>query len=112
MPMKISSLDQGLPPAERSKAWSYLITNLLVLPGLGSVMAGQKASGYLQMLLALVGSVITLVAVVKLAWAWVQEFQLPGDPALYRWTILGIGIFLVSWIWSLLTSLALFRQKP
>jgi hypothetical protein len=85
-----------------------LITNLLVLPGLGSVMGGRKGSGYSQILLSMAGFLITLVELVKIAVAWVQEFQLPADPALYRWTLIGMGIFLGAWIWSLLRE----TQEP
>lgn len=113
MPMKTSSGDRDPPSVDRAKAWSCLVTNLLVLPGLGSVMAGRKA-GYLQMVLALAGFIVTLIALVRIVLAWAQEFILPNDPALYRSAIIGIAVFLLSWAWSLLTSLAIFRSgnKP
>lgn len=109
--MKTFSTDQPPPPVERSKAWSYLVTNLLVMPGLGSVMASHKTAGYLQMILALAGFVVTLIALVRIVLVWVQEFQLPNDPHLYYAAIAGIAIFLVAWIWSLGTSLTFFREK-
>jgi hypothetical protein len=109
--MKTSSPDPGERPAKRSKAWSYLISNLLVLPGLGSVMARRKVSGYSQMLLAIVGFFMTLVALAKIALAWVQDFQLPADPALYKLAIYGMAIFIVSWVWSLITSLEVLRES-
>ena len=75
-------------------------------------MGGRKTAGYLQILLSIAGFLITLVELVKIAVAWVHEFQLPADPALYRWAIIGMGIFLAAWIWSLLTSLDLLREAP
>jgi hypothetical protein len=108
--MKTFSADPSPPPVERSKAWSYLVTNLLVLPGLGSVMAKRKV-GYLQMLLALAGFVVTLVALVSVILFWARDFELPNDPRLYRSAIIGIAVFLFSWFWSLATSLTLFRKK-
>jgi hypothetical protein len=73
-------------------------------------MAGHK-SGYVQMLLALAGSVVTLVALVQIALAWARQFLLPDDPQLYSAAIVGIAVFLVSWFWSLLTSLTVLRQS-
>jgi hypothetical protein len=110
MPMRTSSDDQPPSPAERSKAWSCLVTNLLVLPGLGSVMAGRKV-GYLQMLLSLGGFVLTLVALVRIVLLWAQDFQLPPEPGLYRSAIIGLAVVLLAWCWSLLTSLAEFRRR-
>ena len=107
--MKISSGAAPRPDLDQAKAWTYLVTNLLVLPGLGSAMARRK-SGYVQMLLALAGFAVTLNAFVRIAIEWAREFLLPDDPALYKSAILGIGVFLVAWTWSLLTSLALFRE--
>ena len=106
--MKISS--EPPPEPNRNKAWSCLIANLVVLPGLGSVVARRKV-GYLQMLLAIGGFVLTLVALIRIVLLWARDYLLPDDPNLYRAAIIGIGIFLFSWTWSLLTSLAVFRQQ-
>ena len=109
--MKTSSGDAPQPPPLlRSKAWSYLVTNLLVLPGLGSVMAGYK-SGYVQIFLAVAGFIITLVAIVSIALVWSREFQLPDDQRLYLAAMIGVVVFLASWCWSLVTSLAIFRRS-
>lgn len=107
--MKISSGSAPRPELDRAKAWSCLVTNLLVLPGLGSAMARRK-SGYIQMLLAFGGFGVTLSALVRIMVEWAREFLLPDDPGLYKAAIAGIGVFLVAWVWSLLTSLALFRE--
>jgi hypothetical protein len=109
--MKTSSANPGPPSAERTKAWSCLIANLVVLPGLGSVMAGRKA-GYLQIVLAIGGFVVTLVALIKIVLFWAHDFQLPTNAGLYRTAIGGMAVFLVSWVWSRLTSLTAFRDKP
>jgi len=108
--MKTSLPGPELPPNPRSKAWSCLVTNLLVLPGLGSVMAGFK-SGYVQMFLALAGFLVTLVALIQIVLAWAREFLLPDNPRLYESAIGGMAVFLLGWVWSLLTSLILFRKK-
>jgi hypothetical protein len=111
MLMKTSSAGPVPPRLDRSKAWSCLVTNLLVMPGLGSIMARRKIAGYLQMALALGGFIVTLVALIRIVLTWAQEFQLPDDPGLYRAAIIGIAVFLLSWFWSLLTSLTLFRSQ-
>lgn len=110
--MKTSSGELDPSAVNRSKAWSYLVTNLLVLPGLGSFMGKRRFTGCAQMILALLGFAITMVALCKIIMAWAQEFLLPNDPILYQAAILGIAIFLLSWIWSLATSLMFFRKKP
>jgi hypothetical protein len=109
--MKTSSASPDPPPIDRAKAWSCLITNLLVLPGLGSMMAKRTITGLLQMGLAFAGFGITVVALIRFLLAWVQEFQLPEDPRLYHTAIAGLAIFAASWLWSLATSLALFRKR-
>lgn len=107
--MKTFSADQDQPPIDRSKAWSYLITNLLVLPGLGSLMAKRKV-GYIQIPLGLGGFCLTLIGLVQIALAWAHTFEFPADRAPYLLVVLGIVVFLAAWGWSLATSLALFRK--
>jgi hypothetical protein len=108
--MRTSLGGQDKPPLDRSKAWSLLVTNVLVLPGLGSVMAGHR-TGYLQITLALAGFFLTLGALIKIVMVWGQEFQLPEDPQLYRSAIIGMAAFLLAWVWSLLLSMRFFQVK-
>jgi hypothetical protein len=70
----------------------------------------RRKSGYVQIVLALVGFGLTMVAAIRFVLAWSQEFILPNDPGLYRMAIIGIALFLGAWFWSLVTSLALFRE--
>jgi hypothetical protein len=74
-------------------------------------MAGHRLVGYLQIIFGLAGFAITLVALIKIALVWVHDFQLPADPAYYRSAIAGLAVFLVSWGWSLVTSLSLLRES-
>ncbi len=73
-------------------------------------MGGKKTAGAAQIILGIAGFFITLLALIRIALAWVQDFQLPADLAIYRWAVIGMGVFLVSWVWSLLTSLELLRE--
>lgn len=107
--MKTSYGDREPSPVDRSKAWTYLVTNALVLPGLGSVMARRKV-GYVQIVLGLGGFFLTLWAVIQIALGWVREYQLPEGGELYQAAFTGLAVFLAAWIWSMLTSLELFRQ--
>ena len=108
--MKTSSDGQAPPLIDRTRAWSCLVSNLLVLPGLGSVMAGWRKSGYAQIGLAIGGFALTVVALARFVFAWAREFILPTDPGLYLAAGIGIVVFLIGWCWSLLTSLAVFRE--
>jgi hypothetical protein len=73
-------------------------------------MGKRKFSGYLQMFLAFAGFIVTVLALIKWVLAWVQAFEVPTNPGLYKMACLGIAIFLVAWVWSLITSLTFFRK--
>jgi hypothetical protein len=96
---------------DEARAWASLMTNLLVLPGLGSLLAGRRA-GWPQAALALVGFILTTV---WLAWfvgaCWrTGSFPLDGGPYLPM-GLLGVFLFAVSWGWGLVTGLAVVRQS-
>ncbi len=74
-------------------------------------MAGHKGAGYSQIVLGLVGFGVTLSALVKVVWIWAQTFLLPDNPRLYSAAMSGLALFLIAWLWSLWTSLTLFRRK-
>jgi hypothetical protein len=95
---------------DRVKARDFLLTNLLVLPGLGSVMAGRRV-GYMQGLLALSGVVLTMVFAVDLVrgWWWMGELVLPTGRSLLVGG-LGILLFAAGWCWGLATGLKLLRD--
>ncbi|MEK6818717.1 MAG: hypothetical protein AABY10_02170 [Nanoarchaeota archaeon] len=63
-----------------------LILNILILPGLGSLIAGKTKEGIWQIILVIL-SIIT-------------------------WFILiGIPIFIVSWVWGLITGIKLVQKS-
>lgn len=97
--------------SEQDRAWSWMLTNLLVLPGLGSVLGGRRV-GYLQAALALAGLVLSLMFVAGFVHEWWTLRQLPELTG--RWLLLGAGgvaLFACSWLWALLTSLLLLRDS-
>jgi hypothetical protein len=124
MRMKISLALGKTPVLSRETALSCLTANL-ALPGSGSLAAGRR-SGYLELLLASIGVVLTLVFgtrfLIWFAQNWNSLHNQDDDPlAVFsgmwmagRWAFLGIFIFLIALCWSLLTSLQILRsaRKP
>src|SRR5258706_14827560 len=119
MPMKISLALGPLQPLRRQTAWGCLTTNL-ALPGFGSLVAGY-VSGYAQAVLGIGGLILTTIFGVRfITWYianWSRFYGAHSDPfaALsdmwpsLRWALLGIGVFFVSLLWALSTSLQIIR---
>lgn len=120
--MKVS-LALGDPRAlSRQTAWGCLTTNL-AMPGFGSLIAGRRV-GYVQAGLYLISFAITIVLGVRFIywalqnWAWLhseQEDQFSALAAMWkaaRWPLAGILGFLISWLWSLGTSLSILNSVP
>jgi hypothetical protein len=100
----------GLQKAGMDAAWTQLLTNLLVLPGAGSLMGGRR-SGYFQILLASVGAVLSVMFMVGWGREWLRagHFVVPLREYLLQ-GLLGVGLFLASWVWSLLTGYRLVEE--
>lgn len=106
-----------VPDAATARA--CLATNL-ALPGFGTLMAGRWI-GWVQALLTVAAFALTLVGGVNLfLWyaAHRAQFNDPfADPvenlrALWRvarWPLLGMGLFALSWLWALGSSLQTLR---
>jgi hypothetical protein len=96
---------------DEARAWACLMTNLLVLPGLGSLLAGRRV-GWLQAALALVGFALSTVWLVWFVATFFREggFPLDGGPYLPA-GLLGVLVFAVSWVWGLLTGLRVVRES-
>jgi hypothetical protein len=88
-----------------------MVTNLLVLPGLGSVVAGRRGVGFFQMGLAMGGLMVSLVFlwVVARGWLLTREWVLPGL-GLVMLGLAGVGSFVAGWCWALVTSLRLLHE--
>lgn len=99
------------PPSDRSKGWVCLVTNLLVCPGVGSLMAGRR-SGFAELGLALTGTLWMAIALVRLFSLWIQLNRAPPDASsMLRSGMGGLTLFLASWLWSLATGLSVLRQS-
>src|SRR5437763_16321231 len=101
----MSTLSTAPPPKllDRSRAMPCLLVNLLVIPGIGSLMA-KRASGWVQLLLALSSMGIILVWLFRLILAWSQTFVMPTDWRDYEGLALGLVVFALAWVWSLVTG--------
>jgi hypothetical protein len=87
------------------------MTNLLVLPGLGSLMAGRR-EGWPQAALALAGFALSTVWLLwfVVTWSRTGSFPLDGGPYLPMGA-LGVVVFAVSWVWGLFTGLRVVRES-
>jgi hypothetical protein len=98
-------------PPDRTTAWACLLSNLLVLPGLGSLAAGRKI-GIAQMALAVGGFGLTVGGVL---WIYRQALAATEAPDLLSRPLclgaVGIGLFLSGWLWALFTSLTVLRES-
>ena len=94
----------------RSKAWSCLLVNAFVCPGLGSLM-GKCWSGIPQLILAWGGGLWMVWIVVRYFHTMIQNLGEWPD-AKYYWDsgLGGFYFFLAGWLWSVLTGLALVRK--
>ena len=124
MRMKISLALGKTRSLSRETALSCLTANL-AMPGTGSLAAGRRC-GYIELLLSFIGVVLTLVFGTRfLLWFaknWNSLHNQDADPFVMfsgmwmagRWAFLGIFIFLIAILWSLMTSMQILRsaRKP
>jgi hypothetical protein len=99
----------GRRQVDEALAWSALGTNLLVLPGLGSILARRLVAGALQTVLALVGAGLTVYWLVLFATVWIQQGAFPEAPPSLALGVGGLGVLVLAWLWSLATSLSVLR---
>lgn len=100
-----------------TKARACLLTNLLVLPGLGSVVA-SRATGWLQMTLSVLGVCASGTgAIWSFRWivknreamaegaAQLADLMLPLGVA-----VVGLALFAAAWLWGLFTGIGLLSE--
>ncbi len=109
-------LKNNKPPTAKA----CLLANALILPGAGSLMRGRK-EGYFQVTTGVLGLLISGYATVRLVHFMGKIPIAPVDsetalrlfheagPEL-MWALTGLAVFLFGWVWSLLSSLAIFRE--
>jgi 4a-hydroxytetrahydrobiopterin dehydratase len=98
--------------SKHTRARNALLMNLLGTPGLGSLMAGRRVAGGLQLTLSVAGFVLVCVWFYKLV---VIQFygQIEGNVVVkpvWQIGLTGAILFLVAWLWSGVTSLSLLSE--
>lgn len=66
-------------------AIACLLLNILIIPGLGSLLGGKKKEGTWQLVLALVGFVLSFI-------------------------LIGFPVIIAAWIWGLVTGINLVQE--
>lgn len=106
------SLALNKPPKQldRASAWACLTTNLLVLPGLGSLVAGRRI-GFVQAFLALAGIILMNYWLFCFLRDWYQTKTFVLDLGPQKWcAIIGSLLLLIAWMWSFVTSIQTVRE--
>ena len=99
--------------SNRVSGRNALVLNLATTPGLGSFLAGRRAVGIVQMLVAVSGFVVLMLWFWDLArqfWSLLQSGDGAVQPDL-RQLVVGGGLFGGAWLWSLWTSISILRQS-
>jgi 4a-hydroxytetrahydrobiopterin dehydratase len=98
-------------PLTRARAITCAVTNQFVTPGLGSLMGKRWIAGCGQIILSSASCVLILVWFFKIL---IQYYgQISGDvkPHPVGWIgVWGAILFVVSWLWSAITSFSLLRE--
>lgn len=91
-------------------AWACLVTNLIGVPGVGTLMARRRV-GILQTALAAAGGVLLTWWLFAFLAAVVRTQTLPPEegPGL-RMGLEGMALFTAGWLWSLASSVAILRE--
>lgn len=108
MPTKTSS---SARPLSRPTARNCALINQLATPGLGSLMAGHRAAGIGQLLIAVTGFALVLAWFVLNTAGVYNQFINDAEPKPVGWLgELGALTFVVAWVWSLSTSFQITRS--
>jgi len=83
---------------EQGLAIAALLLNVLILPGLGSLIAGKTKEGIWQIALVIGGFIVGLVLTITVIGA------ILGIPILF-------GAPLAGWIWGLITGINLIKES-
>lgn len=111
-----TSLGTGPNSISRETAWGCLTTNL-ACPGVGTVLAGKRIEGAIQIGLTVAGFILTVFYGGRfVVWYFMNYSRLYSDPSAdpiavfaevwngVRLPLAGIGLFAFTWLWALWTS--------
>jgi len=109
-PPKISEVAASGNP-RRQAAWGCVMSNL-VLPGVGTFVAGRRVEGLLQLVISQTGFALSVVWAVLFVRDWIHQGSLPEDVASGLWLgVAGVALFLLGWIWSAGSSVVILRDS-
>lgn len=98
-------------PLTVASARNAALVNLLVTPGLGTLMVSKIALGLAQLALAFVGFGVMLVWFLAVMRQYYGQITGNVEVKPVGWIgIVGAGLFLGAWIWSLITSIGIILQ--
>lgn len=108
-------------PLSRSEAWTCALINQLAFPGLGTILATRRWSGYAQSVIMVVGFFLTM-GFMACYFASLIGFMMRSNGGEirfkelcrpYAWAgVSGLGLCLVAWCWALMSSIAFVRSVP
>ena len=99
-------------PVKRLAAWVWLLLNLFVLPGLGSLIVRQPLKAAIQIVLALGGFALTMVGGAPLLDKFLRTNELPEQlGSSFGMAVAGVVLFLIAWIWALTGSVSALTTK-
>jgi len=90
-----------------------ILVNLTATPGLGSLMCGRPWAGLGQLAFSVSGFCLIMAWMVRLIYRSMMaqmDNALPPMPASWLWQW-GVVLFGAGWLWSLVTSLSLWRDS-
>jgi hypothetical protein len=94
-------------PVKPLAAWVCLLLNLLVLPGLGSLIVRQPRKAFIQIVLALGGIALSMIGLGPVLKQFVQTNELPDQLGNGFWmAVAGVVLFLIAWVWAFIGSVS------
>lgn len=98
-------------PLTRATARNAAIVNLLVAPGLGTLMLGEIALGIAQLAIVSIGCALILIWFAGVMWNYYGQIAgTPNIPHLIWVGVVGLLFFIGAWVWSLISSLIFIRR--
>ena len=109
------------PTLRQAPPWVHVLINQTAWPGLGSLLRGRR-EGLAQTLIALAGFACLIIFFVgsmghalRALFTGIGDNEAQSMTAIYRpfahWGQVGAGLFALAWIWALLSSFLMLRQK-
>ena len=112
MRMKPSSPRPTGRRVDSAAAHNAALVNQFATPGLGSLMARRWLAGSGQLALAVAGCTLVVVWCVKVLVPYYSMMFSDYTPGPINWKLLELcaGLFALSWLWALATSISLVME--